>query len=703
MSRSSSLSSTPPPHRLIKHVVTVSDFYERGSCDVEAGDGAPVPSTSAPLAISRGAPENNSNEDGLTSSFTALPVSRNGEASKYFKVKRSTSSLSRQGDSPTKQAHGSFANLVSSDSTSSNSVAPSTSLDFTASPTLPRLVSNKQVSALTLGLSTGPKKNRSRSRLASERTDSHSQLFSSKENFEDSSDANSNGISTDGNGFIEGNTDSDSDDDGAQMFVTTLSVQIPNQTTQQRHPQNFPSMINSQKSYTRVSSNASTALIGSPRPYLRVNCEPNSRGSSSQLTRPPSTLIDTSRKFSYPGASIRQAPSDLRGAARASTAVPPSSLSESWRAVGSLGSFQRYLSGVSVKRRDSTVSSRSGTGFADVAVQSPAMSYLSMLSDNMTGTPRGVYSEGDQISDWVLGKEIGSGTFSRVFEAYPAAESQLSQVLDSKVAIKIVAKKPSARESDAAKLSTHAAVSSGDVDDVARLLEREIEIWSILDHPNILTMIQTMDVEDAVFVVSELAEGGTLLDYVMRNGKIPEAFAKKMFRQVAEAVLYLHTIVAIVHRDIKCENILIIESVPPQDQRSEWVPTIKLADFGLSEKISNVAESPRTLLSSEPIFCVGSIHYCAPEELRGSLSLTTSGDLWSLGVVLYVMLAGALPFNDDYLPRLELAIKSGNYDEGRLCKANISDSGMDLVRRLLCVDVSSRLTIEQLVDHEFFS
>ncbi|KAJ3069910.1 serine threonine-protein kinase [Podochytrium sp. JEL0797] len=370
------------------------------------------------------------------------------------------------------------------------------------------------------------------------------------------------------------------------------------------------------------------------------------------------------------------------------------------------------------------------------------MSYLSMLAEKLAEPPRGVYGEGDQIGEWILLKEIGHGSFSRVFLATPAAETELHQLLpsSSKAAIKVVVKaipdsdfmsRMNTRQDSFASLNSisnssirvGASATTADPpsiaddgkacqNDVRRLLDHEITLWASLDHPHILEMIQMMDVDDAVFVVSEFAEGGTLLSHISKYGRLPEPLCKKILHQLVDAVMYLHTIVRVCHRDIKCDNILLMDKPPstPSISTDDWAPTVKMADFGLSERLPSapdfpdLPESPSGSLSSasEPQYCVGSVQYCAPEELKSSVTTSTAGDIWSLGCVFYVMLAGALPFYDDYLPRLQMAIMNGEYDESRLTQHKVSEKALRLLRGMLTVDVEKRLSIQDIWEHDFF-
>ncbi|KAJ3094196.1 serine threonine-protein kinase [Physocladia obscura] len=585
---------------------------------------------------------------------------------------------------------------------------------------------------------------------------------------------------SDNNHNSNDDSDSDSDDEG-QIFQASLSVQIPTTNELQKHSTSRSSLAKE----IRKNFNLSVAIpaAGSPRPPLRNVSKTDIAGNTLSFSRSPSaatsSLIETNRRtsnsslaarvtttaafqYGFPIISPARGSSDSNGkslrnvsfgdasslnrqfhqvsSSTSSSAlgsqddvfVPDrnfspfsGSLSESWKVGTDSGLFKRNLSGVNVKRKDSITSAGSGvfSSSNSFVAPSPAASYLSMLAEKLAEPPRGTYFEGDQIGEWVLGHEIGHGSFSRVFEASPAAESTLCRHLPSgtTAAIKIVAKVATTTTNmsictsspwDVSATGERVGAAAADQDDVRRLLDHEIEIWSMLEHPNVLGMIQMMDVDDAIFVVSELAQGGTLLDYIIKHARLQERETKKLFKQVVDAVLYLHSIAGVVHRDIKCENILLMESSPPVDyvDTDNWVPTLKLADFGLSEKIKlantdTSLESPATLMSSEPIFCIGSVHYCAPEELSSPRvpANSAAGDVWSLGCVLYAMLSGSLPFNDEYAPRLQMAIRRGNYDVGRLLKTGISEAGIALIQGMLCVNVESRLKIQNVANHEFFN
>ncbi|KAJ3168132.1 hypothetical protein HDU87_001213 [Geranomyces variabilis] len=337
----------------------------------------------------------------------------------------------------------------------------------------------------------------------------------------------------------------------------------------------------------------------------------------------------------------------------------------------------RHSLSVSIVRRraNSLASSPVTSGSFSSLQQSPAVSFLASLADmSIASEPvRGEYREGDQVGDFLLGPEIGAGAFSRVFEA---------EVIDGphkhlgKVAIKIVIKDQPTDEG---------------CKDVQRFLDHETTIWSRLRHPHVLEMLELMDAEDAVFVVSELVTGGNLLEYIRAQGKLPEEVARKLFRQVASALRYLHEEIQVIHRDVKCENILL-------DANGD----AKLADFGLSTDMtpndtpaSSCSPMLPDLSSSEPVFLMGSIHYCAPEELRQT-TRNSASDMWSLGCVLFAMLTGSLPFNDGFIPRLQLSIQNGRWDQAKLNASGCSEAAKEVVRGLLRPKVAERWGANEL-------
>jgi carbon catabolite-derepressing protein kinase len=165
--------------------------------------------------------------------------------------------------------------------------------------------------------------------------------------------------------------------------------------------------------------------------------------------------------------------------------------------------------------------------------------------------------------------------------------------------------------------------------------------------------------------------GGELFDYIVNHGKLAEVQARKFFQQIVCAVEYCHRH-KIVHRDLKPENLLL------DDQQN-----VKIADFGLS----NIMTDGNFLKTS-----CGSPNYAAPEVISGKLYAGPEVDVWSCGVILYVLLVGRLPFDDEYIPTLFKKIAAGNYST----PSYLSPGATSLIRKMLMVNPVHRITIPEL-------
>lgn len=171
--------------------------------------------------------------------------------------------------------------------------------------------------------------------------------------------------------------------------------------------------------------------------------------------------------------------------------------------------------------------------------------------------------------------------------------------------------------------------------------------------------------------------GGELFDYIVSNGRLPEAKARQFFQQIVCAVEYCHRH-KIVHRDLKPENLLL------DDQYS-----VKIADFGLS----NIMTDGNFLKTS-----CGSPNYAAPEVISGKLYAGPEVDVWSCGVILYVLLVGRLPFDDEYIPTLFKKIAAGNYS----IPSYLSSGSVSLIKRMLMVNPVHRITIAEIRQDPWF-
>ncbi|PYH81402.1 Pkinase-domain-containing protein [Aspergillus uvarum CBS 121591] len=225
-------------------------------------------------------------------------------------------------------------------------------------------------------------------------------------------------------------------------------------------------------------------------------------------------------------------------------------------------------------------------------------------------------------------------------------------------------------------------------------LQQEIGLLMGVSHPNLLCLKDTFDESDGVYLVLELASEGELFNLIVSKQRFSETETRHIFIQIFEGLKYLHDR-GIVHRDIKPENILVA------DQRL----TVKLGDFGLAKIIGE--DSFTTTLCGTP-----SSHSLdvAPEILQESRrrKYTKAVDIWSLGVVLYICLCGFPPFSDElYTPEnpytLAQQIKMGRFDYPSPYWDSVGDPALDLIDKMLTVDVDKRITVDECLEHPWLT
>jgi len=212
------------------------------------------------------------------------------------------------------------------------------------------------------------------------------------------------------------------------------------------------------------------------------------------------------------------------------------------------------------------------------------------------------------------------------------------------------------------------------------MLEREVDILKRIQHPNIIAVVEIYETPRYLNLVMELATGGELFDSIVSRGKYTEKDAARIIQQVASACKYLHSI-GIVHRDLKPENLLLENKNP--DCR------IKIADFGLSK----IMEAQSILQTA-----CGTPGYVAPEVLIGE-GYNQEVDVWSIGVIMYILLCGFPPFYADNNSKLFEKIMSGAYSFPSPYWDKISASAKDLIKCMLVVDPKKRYTSSQVMDH----
>jgi serine/threonine protein kinase len=224
---------------------------------------------------------------------------------------------------------------------------------------------------------------------------------------------------------------------------------------------------------------------------------------------------------------------------------------------------------------------------------------------------------------------------------------------------------------------------------------KEIDIIMSLRHDNIIYMKEYFEEAGRVYVIMEFLPGGELLEALLRKEKgddgnephYSENDARIIFRQLIEAVKYMHD-KGIVHRDLKLENMLL--------QKPNDINTIKIADFGLAKKYGQAALST---------IC-GTPQYVAPEVIKGGSTPYTYGkdcDLWSCGVILFILLGGYPPFYDESEPRLFRKIRDGKPDMNDPVWGEVSEEAKDLISKLLVVNPGDRLTVEGVLGHPWMN
>ncbi len=222
-----------------------------------------------------------------------------------------------------------------------------------------------------------------------------------------------------------------------------------------------------------------------------------------------------------------------------------------------------------------------------------------------------------------------------------------------------------------------------------RSFDREVAVLSEVRHENVVELYATYVTERNVFMVCELVEGGELLDVVSRAGSFTEKDAMVIIRQVLSAVAHMHAR-NIVHRDLKLENILLSDDGA--------APRVKLIDFGLA-RFKPEGQTLRTIC--------GSPLYIAPEILELETSknedefYTPACDMWSVGVILFALLSGYSPFDDEDEGVLYRNIRNGIYHLEPGVWDFISDPAKSLVAALLETDPNRRLSAEQALAHEW--
>lgn len=259
---------------------------------------------------------------------------------------------------------------------------------------------------------------------------------------------------------------------------------------------------------------------------------------------------------------------------------------------------------------------------------------------------------GKKVGKYELGKTLGSGSFSKVKLGMDDTGKQY--------AVKIIEKEQLVREH------------------MEEQLKREISVMKLLNHPHIVKLYDVLQTQNHIYLVLELVTGGELFDKILSAKKFDEDTARRFFQQMVVALHFCHKN-GVAHRDLKPENLLVDDK-----------DNIKVTDFGLA----NLQKTPDKMLHT----VCGTPNYVAPEVLKEQGYNGIFADVWSCGIILFVMLAGYLPFDDPQLEELFKKIQRGDF---RMCKA-FSEPVKDLISKMLIVDPHKRITLDGVMKHPWF-
>merc|ERR1712063_96308 len=261
---------------------------------------------------------------------------------------------------------------------------------------------------------------------------------------------------------------------------------------------------------------------------------------------------------------------------------------------------------------------------------------------------------------YTVGEILGRGAFSTVKEV-------TSKRSGRKYAVKIIDKK--------------------NVGQDMQRLRTEIEILTRVKHPNIINLKEIMEDDDTLYIITELVTGGELFDKIVELGAYSEADAAELVAKMVSAIDYLHN-QNIVHRDLKPENLLL--------KADTDISEVKLADFGLSKIVSDGVQKQMMQTAC------GTPGYVAPEVLTAD-GYDKEVDLWSIGVITYILLCGFPPFYNEHLPILFESIMKADYDYPEDYWDEISDTAKNFIDRLLVVEPDKRMTTKQALEHPWLS
>lgn len=268
------------------------------------------------------------------------------------------------------------------------------------------------------------------------------------------------------------------------------------------------------------------------------------------------------------------------------------------------------------------------------------------------GTPTTNVRYGLHQQGYILGKTIGSGAYGKVKTAHALK-------MNKQVAVKIIHKRTAPQ------------------DMLSKFLPREIEIMKLLNHQNVIKLYEVITTDEVLFLVMELAEGGDLLDFINSRRYLSETTARAFFVDLTNGLAACHGM-NVVHRDLKCENLLLDSQL-----------RLKLSDFGFARTI----EKGKSL----DTYC-GSYAYAAPEVIQGEPYNGEAADVWSMGVILYAMVVGKLPFKDSDVRTL-----LGDVTAKLAFPSRVTQECCSLIRRILSFSAKDRIPLEMIAKHPWMT
>ena len=301
---------------------------------------------------------------------------------------------------------------------------------------------------------------------------------------------------------------------------------------------------------------------------------------------------------------------------------------------------------------------------------------MSMSADSSQGLISETFS--DVNVDYEIGRTLGAGNFGKVVLG-TARRPQPQWKLRSgdAVAIKVV-KKPSAKRAER-----------------VRMLRSEVDILSMINHPNIVRLFTIYESPSRLYLVMELLTGGELFDRIVGMGKYSEEDARYFTFKLLNAVLYLHDH-SICHRDLKPENIL-LESPNPEAE-------LKITDFGLSK---TPGSEPDEKFEKFMTTRCGTPGYVAPEVMKEETTdaqlrrYGSACDMWSVGVIVYILLSAAPPFYGKTDAEMNRRVKQGLYSFPDKYWSHISTEAKHFIGRHLTVDPERRISAAEALQHDW--